>query len=392
MQSDNNKLSSGLLQVPVRDEAGRFSYLRIAENTHAPEQSLVRGRQKHRDIKEVTGYQLPVTSNAPAAHARHYIDVQDEEEVARFRSGALQARRHTASLLEAARELGHQALPDLELKERLARAITSFWQEVRTPAELREVLTRTSDLGGLALPTGAAEQVVQAATVEQEAIFKEFETAEPTQAPVPISRVEDILDLGQPQTSIMNQESRIKDNESSHETNRDVNYRLASQKSLEKKIPKVKFIIPEAGVQPLVTEVKTRAVRPAQTESIIKAVATRPTESSFVPSKPMGPVDELRTLSLTDFRRLGDSAQAATQKLYQKIDLLGDESIDMKSQGIKAWHGSPVYQAYLKSGQASIESHKSVQDVINENLMHDKDALSLTEFQAIADLNRSLAF
>ena len=93
-------------------------------------------------------------------------------------------------------------------------------------------------------------------------------------------------------------------------------------------------------------------------------------------------------MTLEDFRRLGEPQEAA-QKIYQKIDLLADESLELKAEAIKAWKASPAYQNYLTIGHKSMESNKSVEEVIRHKTIND---MSKFEFEAIGDLNRSLQF
>jgi len=104
----------------------------------------------------------------------------------------------------------------------------------------------------------------------------------------------------------------------------------------------------------------------------------------------LGPVEELERLDLEEFRRFGKIAKQAVSKLYQKIDLLGDESIELKASAIKAWHRSPLYKMYVQTGQQSMETGKSIEDILRQDVSG--NTLSIDEFQAIADLNRKLNF
>ena len=105
-----------------------------------------------------------------------------------------------------------------------------------------------------------------------------------------------------------------------------------------------------------------------------------------------GPIEEIKNLTLKDFRRLGASPKEAAEKVLQKIDLLGDESLIKRAEGIKAWHDSEVYQVYLEIGAKSMAEKKPVEKVIHEYREADKPYLSPEEFNEVADLNRKLSY
>jgi len=106
----------------------------------------------------------------------------------------------------------------------------------------------------------------------------------------------------------------------------------------------------------------------------------------------VGPVDEIRQLSLKEFRRLGANPREAAERLLEKIGLLEDESLIKKAAGIKAWHESEVYQAYLSIGAVSMSQKKPVEQVIREFRAADKPYLAPEEFNVVADLNRKLSY
>ena len=111
-----------------------------------------------------------------------------------------------------------------------------------------------------------------------------------------------------------------------------------------------------------------------------------------VPPKVMGPVDELANLSVVELRRLGSTAQAATEKIKAKIDILEAESLLKRSEGIKGWQNSPVNQLYLQLGQEALNTGRQVEDVIQQRTLSQQPVLTKQEFDAIADLNKRLRY
>jgi len=106
----------------------------------------------------------------------------------------------------------------------------------------------------------------------------------------------------------------------------------------------------------------------------------------------MGPIDELRAMDIIEFRRLATDPATATLKIKDKINLLGEESIDKQTEGIKAVKSSPLNRLYLDIGSKSITTNQAVAEVITNLQAQNVSTLSVAEFNAIADLNQQLRF
>lgn len=104
----------------------------------------------------------------------------------------------------------------------------------------------------------------------------------------------------------------------------------------------------------------------------------------------IGPLEELHTMDLKDFRQLAGSPMAQAQKVQAKIDTIGESSVAEKLAAIKAWKESQVMNAYLVAGKDSVMSGDSIVDVINKQLLSDPGAITLDEFNAIMELNENL--
>ncbi|MDO9399412.1 MAG: hypothetical protein Q7T79_01870 [bacterium] len=128
-------------------------------------------------------------------------------------------------------------------------------------------------------------------------------------------------------------------------------------------------------------------IRP-QTESANKIKIE---DIKFVP-RIMSPIDELKYLDLVNFRRLGADAGKAVEKIKEKINLLEEEKYTKRLEGIKAWRSSFVNKLYLNMGQSGISANKSINVIIEERKKKKEDYLTISEFEAIMDLNKSLRF
>jgi len=106
----------------------------------------------------------------------------------------------------------------------------------------------------------------------------------------------------------------------------------------------------------------------------------------------IGPVEEIKKLTLENFRRLGKDPHEAAWRVAEKIDLLEDESTMKKAEGIKAWQSSAVYGLYLLIGAASMAEKTAVENIIAKRKQARQSYLSKEEFDAVADLNKRLSY
>jgi hypothetical protein len=111
----------------------------------------------------------------------------------------------------------------------------------------------------------------------------------------------------------------------------------------------------------------------------------------YVP-KLMGPVDELREMDLTNFRRINSDSTKAAEKIKEKIYFLEDESYSQRLKGIKSWRQSPVNKLYLEIGEESIVNKKPINVIIDERKASGRDFITSEEFTAIMELNKDLRY
>lgn len=105
-----------------------------------------------------------------------------------------------------------------------------------------------------------------------------------------------------------------------------------------------------------------------------------------------GPVEELRRMALSDFRRLSADPKEAIVKIKDKLDMLEDEGYAKKIQGVKAWRESPVNQTYVALTREALTGGSSVADLIGRKRAAGEDVLTPEEMNAIVSLNAQLRF
>ncbi len=103
----------------------------------------------------------------------------------------------------------------------------------------------------------------------------------------------------------------------------------------------------------------------------------------------MGPVDELRAMTLMDFRRLAERTPDAAQKLRQKFTVLQDESFLLFLDARRAWHESPLFRSYAGKVRTALKERKTIPTVLAGDGRD--DTLTEEEFFALLALERELS-
>ncbi len=148
----------------------------------------------------------------------------------------------------------------------------------------------------------------------------------------------------------------------------------------------------EPTTQPTVIKQEIPQVRSdIKQPSIIKQpeiTGQRPTmdDVKFSPQL-YGPIEELASFKITDLRRLSKDPNEAINKITAKLDLLEDESITKKVDGIKALKLSPLYKIYSEIMSKAITQGKSFTQIIEADPL-----MTIEEFKAIMTLNKQLQY
>lgn len=242
-------------------------------------------------------------------------------------------------------------------RRRFVQLMVSRLKDVRGPLEVAESLRKAVEAGGLGMPEEKADQVQQIMeTAKQEFENKKKQGELKASLPEPLPRPEPV----------------------------------------KVQVPKPAFDAEAAKKwrEQMLREIQTQGqpVAANQTGSA-PVLAPKPQLVDVkAPPKVVGPLEELRGLTLVDFRRLGSSPQEALQKIKGKIDLLGETSIGRKLEAVKAWKTSVVYQQYLRLGRESIEQGKPISAIVSNHQNLGEPVLTEGEFTAIADFNARLRF
>ena len=105
----------------------------------------------------------------------------------------------------------------------------------------------------------------------------------------------------------------------------------------------------------------------------------------------VNPAEELRRLTLQDFRRLAKNPAEAVARIKEKIDVLSDHDFAERAKGKQAWEQSEVNRLYMDMLRETLEGAR-VADVIRRRQTKQLPALTAEEFTAMTDLGRMLRY
>jgi ribosomal protein S15P/S13E len=304
---------------------------------------------------------------------------------------------------------------DQETDRRFKNIIALRLKNVRNHLQTRDILSRSVNEGGMGFTSEESERIMQAISQEinrpdfikkskPAGEFRDLQAeAEKILSAVPLPEKTPIFSpLGRP-----NKEAEIKPKEETVSAVAEIKPAAAPLSDQKGEINATSARVAELPV------VKKEEIRPIAEPAMAKKEVKPIVESAeprrvVLPSPPaakpkkerkmryesklVGPVEEIRTMALVDFRRLGDKPELAIEKILAKIALLEKESFTKKSEGIKAWKESQIHHLYLDLADQSMEERRPINEVIAENLKTNQNGLTQEEVEAIMTLNQRLRY
>jgi len=235
-----------------------------------------------------------------------------------------------------------------DLKNRFVHAIDSRLRDVRDAFEIRDLLERSVDQGGLGW--SGAELV---------RVMEELEKAVVAQKTKWASEVE-------------KEKQALKRAKEQEEKKRQ------ADEEAQRKAAK-----PKVRPEPVAPVMSAGSVQWSGRPVVADVAFTR---------KLSGPIEELQNMSLSEFRRLSRHPEESATKIIDKINLLEEQGIGQRVAGVKAWRQSPVNRLYLEMNKEALMSGKKMTEVIVGRAKAGLEALSLEEVKVINEMNGGLRF
>ena len=302
------------------------------------------------------------------------------------------------------------------LAKRFKTTILSYLKDIRDEIELKEILEKSQKIGGMGIVGEKIDQII--GILEREKLLVKLELKPE------ISKVELAEGIKAPEELVAQKIFETKPQEIipppalgwsalGRPSPKEFAVDLGPEppmviKEKEKQITKFQLgsLVPVLGIEVKKEEIEKEEeekIKEEKKEEVFEMLIPEPrrpavfeTREKVEAIKPririLGPVEEIKALTLDDWRRFGKTENAVA-RIEEKINLLAEESLFKKAEAIKAWKESEVNHLYLEIGRESIEkSNVSVTQIIEERKKQGKPSLSLEEFNAVAELNQKLRF
>jgi len=384
-------------QVLILDESGDFKVISRLELSKL-NKSDIQVAAANSNLPIDTGMEAPMLQPPPPMIRKNtpsfYFSPEDEEEVAKFKSGQDPEPKKKYSLDKIVLKVIENfklKLDQPEQKSKLRFIVFSFLRDRRSLVDTKAILSKDQPSGGLALATEMAEKL---------AVFlKEIKAKIDQQAGVVVDeKLESNKPAGSPKSNLtqpLRPKTEVKLRSAGLGTSSaDLS---AMKEKLEQQTHDAEKEVQPGSVRTLPQVAGLRKVNDSSVSALPKMQRLPKQDKGKIKDikkdyKLVGPVDELAILNLETFRRLASSTKERAKKVLQKINLLAEDSLAKKAAGIKAWRQSPLYKMYVAVGQISLEQNLNVNYVIQDFADKGKEVLTLEEFEAISDLNKLLRF
>jgi len=286
-----------------------------------------------------------------------------EEKIPAKTSGGLVSSKREGQVEEVIRKIGFGVAPDLQ--GRLKSLILARLKDIKSEDETREVLSRATKNSGLGLSDTQADKIIKTC---KEVLAAESSLVKENNVDIPGLK-------GKP-----------------------------SSMSLMVEPPELPMVIPvkdnfatknstpvSAPIKPVGNSVVSKLINESMGNEPVFKISTKPVVKSMVqdvsapPDLEMGPVEEFKSLTIAEFRRLSSNPEEAAKRLHQKMVNLQEESFVWYLDAVAAYHSSPLYLEYMLAVSQSLADRKSL-----ANVLAVKNGIKLNEVMAIVEMEKTL--
>lgn len=169
--------------------------------------------------------------------------------------------------------------------------------------------------------------------------------------------------------------------------------RVSASRSKEEELALQAKRISEDKLNEAIIASKPKPVAPKLSKPSTPPSETRHkiTDINYQPAL-IGPVDELGTMTVEDFKRMATSPEEAVNKLLDKIEELSEIAESKRIEGILAWRKSPVYKVYRSMMQESLSTGTALSEIASNRRNKGDETLTPAEIKALIKANKMLQF
>lgn len=319
------------------------------------------------------------------APTQNYSQEDDQEIAAQTRKVKGIAAPDTINIDELAEQIMRQhnlAFHEELLQKRAQSLLKARLKAIRDSDDTRAMLVRAPKVGGLGLDPDMANAVIASLDLAAANLKSRGAVQPPVPIPPPpppvIPKVEPQRPAPRPPLSRNFPPANLPVADSTVSFSPPASPGLAIKRPAD--IPAPEPVRPTTAPPPSRPVVR----RERQPERPAMADIRRPASTII------GPAGEMSTLTLMEFRRLGQGANDTTQRLFEKFQHYQKDSFALWAQALAGWRQSEVYRIYIDMGRQSLDQGIPIREVEKQRAASGLGYLSEHEFTAIADLNRRL--
>ncbi|TAL19020.1 hypothetical protein EPN90_04735 [Patescibacteria group bacterium] len=320
----------------------------------------------------------------PPPPAKAEIPIPPAEPRQIERAPALPASRQEAVTMLANEVMDSLSfrLSEPSLADRLRYAAHARLADVRDALETEETLRRPVNAGGLGLSSAQTSEVLAALLPRVERIQRELYAISKKKVTAALAEEKEKRQF----VADVRKEQEKKEI--------DVLFEEVTGRSAETRPPVPREII--RGLTSTGGQTSTPPVRqppPTRPPAPTPQLPAAPTMTDVEPpARLIGPIEELRRLNLVDFRKFSKNPAEAARKIRDKLSLLEAESFARRNRGIEALKESELFQTYAAILAQSVTRGISPDESIAQSAAAGRPTLTIEEFNAIMELNKTLRF
>ncbi len=294
----------------------------------------------------------------PAAMTRDDARSLLEEKKPASASGGLTSQKREKQVEEVVRTLGFSV--GAELQGRLKSLVLARLKDIKTDVDMQDVLCKPVKNGGFGLTDSQAQKMLEVCRRVASSVVSDKNIEIPVLKGLPSHMLPMVEPPELPMVLPASGGMRTKNS-------------TPARPPVNEKEKIVSKIINESLANEPVFKISTQpSARPVMQDITVSEME-------------MGPIEEIRSMTVEDFRRLSSKPEEAAKRVLQKILNLKEESYVWYMDGVAAFHSCPLYIAYMNAVAASLAERKTI-----ANVLAAQNSIKLSEVMAIIEIESAL--